>query len=230
MVCYCHNCGGSGGIKAKHTLASAIDVITKDPTAYAGTQQTKPKRTELPRDLEKLRGKQFAWAVRYLDSGTIDATLAYSHSEGGIVMPLKNLSGSLIGYQVRMDEGSPRKYVTYGIVTNRLYHATDGFTYHPKAVRCACVVEDYVSAEKVAHIMPAVAMMGSYLHDEPLSALIHLDKVYVFLDNDNDQIIAERGRIANRLRTFGVDVTIVESDGRDPKEFSLDELREMLKP
>jgi DNA primase len=74
----------------------------------------------------------------------------------------------------------------------------------------------------------SVALLGVAIKPEAIAKLLTCGykRAIIFLDGDNPQVKMAARAIAKRL--FFLDVSIIET-GRDPKEYSLEELKEMLK-
>jgi len=54
------------------------------------------------------------------------------------------------------------------------------------------------------------------------------NKFDIMLDNDNWQVKTNQYKLYKKLSLFSRDVRVIEVD-KDPKEYSLDELKELLK-
>lgn len=80
--------------------------------------------------------------------------------------------------------------------------------------RCVCLVEDSLSAIKVARVMDAIPLFGSSINNDKLVRILKgYDRVYVWLD-ENKFTTAQS--IAVRCQLLGVDAKVVYSQ-LDPK-------------
>jgi hypothetical protein len=91
------------------------------------------------------------------------------------------------------------------------------------------LVEDMLSALKVSQIASAFVLGGTAIKDEQLRHLLKsFNKFDIMLDNDNWQVKTNQYKLYKKLSLFSRDVRVIEVD-KDPKEYSLDELKELLK-
>lgn len=88
------------------------------------------------------------------------------------------------------------------------------------------VVEDLISAHKVAQVTHCLPLFGTGIYPKAISALRALKRpVTLWLDRDQYTLLAPK---INRLQTFlDVPVRFVSTD-KDPKEYDLDEIRTIL--
>lgn len=88
------------------------------------------------------------------------------------------------------------------------------------------VVEDLISQHKVAQVTPSISLFGTNLHDIAMRSLIALKRpVVLWLDGDQYPLLAPK---INRLQTFlRAPVRYIRTD-KDPKEFKLEEINEIL--
>lgn len=88
------------------------------------------------------------------------------------------------------------------------------------------LVEDLISAHKVAQVATAIPLFGTRVSDQVLHLLIGLKRpVVLWLDADQYTLLAPK---LNRLQTFlGAPVRYVKTE-KDPKEYSLEEIKEIL--
>jgi hypothetical protein len=88
------------------------------------------------------------------------------------------------------------------------------------------IVEDTLSAIKCARVADAIAILGSSLSDAVVARIKDYETYVLYLDNDNNQVLRNRMKMAARLRNFGQ--VIVVRDMADPKERTAEELRGLL--
>jgi hypothetical protein len=89
------------------------------------------------------------------------------------------------------------------------------------------LVEDLISAHKIAQVQPSLCLFGTNIHDLAIKELIAFKRpVTLWLDKDQHTLLP--GKL-NRLQTFlRHPVRHVVTD-KDPKEYSLEEIKEILK-
>jgi hypothetical protein len=89
------------------------------------------------------------------------------------------------------------------------------------------VVEDLISAHKVSHVTACLPLFGTSLYPKVVMALKALKRpVDVWLDRDQYTLLVPK---INRLQTF-LDVPVrFVSTNKDPKEYSIKEIKEILK-
>jgi DNA primase len=128
---------------------------------------------------------------------------------GALAMPLFE-NGRVVCVSYRLFDPDKTKAITLG------YRPYITFS-NIEVVDTAVVVEDYVSAMKVARIVPCVPLLGSNLPDE---ALLRLSKGYkrllIWLDHDK---VATALKIASKGRLVGLETGVICTE-LDPKELS----------
>ena len=94
-------------------------------------------------------------------------------------------------------------------------------------VRDVCLTEDVVSAIKVSSVMDSIALGGTVLKENQHDYIRNngYTKVYIFLDPDE---AGQKGAWQIRKQLALTAECIMIRGNRDPKEYSLDELRELL--
>lgn len=105
-----------------------------------------------------------------------------------------------------------------------MYRAQNG---HPEGRRSLVLVEDVLSARKVAAITDSMALLGVNLRPQGLQFIINegYTDVQIFLDGDNSQVKGHARKLAKA--TSFLPTRIVET-GRDPKDYPEHELRALL--
>lgn len=88
------------------------------------------------------------------------------------------------------------------------------------------LVEDLISAHKVAQVTKAIPLFGTSIHIKVIQALRALKRpVALWLDEDQYGYLPRK---INRLQTFlDVPVTFIRMR-KDPKRYSIDEIKEIL--
>jgi len=100
----------------------------------------------------------------------------------------------------------------------------------PLSDDCLVLVEDMLSAIKVARNgLDCLCLYGTSLSDQSLAYISHrgYSRFIIFLDDDNSQVKRNGLKILRKLEKLGQG-RIIKSNGRDPKEHSNQELREIF--
>jgi hypothetical protein len=88
------------------------------------------------------------------------------------------------------------------------------------------LVEDLVSCHKVAQVAPSICLFGTNVHDVAVKILIEAKRpVTLWLDGDQRSLLTAK---VNRLQTFLRHPVRYVSTEKDPKAYSLDEIKEIL--
>jgi hypothetical protein len=94
------------------------------------------------------------------------------------------------------------------------------------ATEAVVLVEDIISWHKVGQVAPSICLFGVKMPDELVRKLIALKRpVIVWLDRDQLALLAPK---LNRLQTFLRASVQYVSTEKDPKAYSLDEIKEIL--
>lgn len=93
--------------------------------------------------------------------------------------------------------------------------------------KAVVLVEDLISAHKVAQVTSCICLFGTNIHDEVIKELIKLKRpVKLWLDNDQYSLLSKK---IGRLQTLvSWPVTYVNTE-KDPKEYTIEEIKEILK-
>lgn len=229
ILAHCFHCGAGGGWKPKGTRD--IGYIRD---RLAGIEEL-TKRVVLPRDYNTDISiwpiEAYAWVRKY-DITPLEVEkygLGYSNSFSCVVIPIRN-DGNLVGIQYRRipSEQNVPKYVASTYFRGLFWHNNGGMRECVDS-DMVFVVEDVLSAIKCSRICDAVALLGTNLSDACLRRIKDYKTYIVFLDNDNPQVLRNRNKIVARLQQFGT-VKVVDRRDRDPKEYSTEELKDIMKP
>jgi len=89
------------------------------------------------------------------------------------------------------------------------------------------LVEDIISAHKVGHVASSIPLFGTIITDLVVKKLQELNRpVRLWLDQDQYSLLPRK---INRLQAFlGVSVSHITTR-KDPKEYSIEEIKEILK-
>jgi hypothetical protein len=89
------------------------------------------------------------------------------------------------------------------------------------------LVEDLISTHKVAQVAPCMCLFGTHIHDVALEKLLKAKRpVIVWLDADQYTLLPAK---INRLQTFLRHPVRYITTEKDPKEYSLTEIKDFLK-
>lgn len=156
------------------------------------------------------------WCGRLTDKEIQQHNITYSQGIRRVVLPVYH-DGELVKYQTRRvhsDDTGP-KYLTYG-------KSGHTFVAHKEVGSCV-IVEDMYSAIICNRLLGSVALLGTSLSDTTFNEIVELyDRFYVFLDNDNTEVVSNSHKIHNRIRYFKDSILI--SITKDPKDCTMDEL------
>lgn len=233
---FCHRCAGRG------FRSNAGHFSRPDDSGLRGGESEQPLEVhgytlpsdatdrleawpEAPRDwvgkagvtAEQVRSWEFRW----------------SEEAGTLYLPVwkefDKTSPELAGYVLRAFE--PKRYLT---LTNDkagfygLYRSSTGYVGGRKSDRRSLVlVEDVLSARKVAAITDSMALLGVNLRPKALEWIINegYDDIQIFLDGDNSRVKGHARKLAKAVSFLPT--RIVET-GLDPKDYPEHELRALL--
>ncbi len=145
----------------------------------------------------------------------------WSNSKQRLIMPVYDGYGQLLMYQERSWDISEKKYLTYGKPSDILHILMPEDDLLSKTV---ILVEDLISAIRVADYLPAMPLWGS---DIPLKTIKRLasrfEVVGVWLDPDMKlKAVKDVLRISQYVPAF-----FIES-GMDPKMYNLAQIKEHI--
>ena len=198
--CFRNKCGVKGYTKRGVTVPTQ----PKDP--LYDRISTLPMRTARPTDASS----------DYLDF--ISYPVKYSEDYQRVVYEVRDFSGQCTGYVLRAYNGQLPKALT----------ACNGVPVHVPAkalgATSVCIVEDIVSAEKLSHVYPAVAILGTHITPEVRSYLYDagVRDIIIALDEDAG------GKAVAMSRRFISFTTSVKLLTKDPKDSTIEELQEIF--
>lgn len=174
----------------------------------------------LPFDFVKspIPAKHWKWLLQYgLPYTYWQPYCGYSESADRLILTYGNPVQFAQGRSQSMD--SP-KWVNYG--TRHTHVETLG----KEISGPVSLVEDLISAHKVAQVSPAIPLFGTVIFDKVIKELRDLNRpVVLWLDADQYQLLPPK---VNRLQSLlKVPVTYLHTR-LDPKEYSLEEIKEYL--
>lgn len=222
IISYCHHCN-------EHSFVPSNTGKGKRTKAYAKsscTNSASKRPFSLPNDIESVPSewpaKARVWCYQYgiTDGELTRHGICYSERLKRVVLPVW-ANGKLQSFQTRkiFDEDCKPKYLTYGN-KDSVFHVK-----HDDGNKL-CIVEDILSSIKAGRYVNTMALGNTTLSDAQMNLIISnsYTEFVVFLDDDNAQVKKAQLVIKNRLEQIGT-VTIIHSNGRDPKEYSDEELK-----
>jgi len=220
----CFRCSCNGYYSSKTTPKSkSFGELPKRDKPVATGQHTLPG--DYSKAIEEWPSAARVWIRRYgiTDEEALNYGICYSNDIGRVLLPVWDTSG-LCFYQSRkiFPEDTAPKYLSY---RNRDYP----FVCSSGTGHSIAIVEDYLSGIKCGRIMPTLVLFGTTLHSYHIKYLIErgYTDFKIFLDDDNNQVkknALKNKKILDRIGTC----TVIHSDGKDPKEYSDEELKEIL--
>lgn len=190
-------------------------------------QKDEEKMIALPFDAEfKVKNEEAQnWMAKYnLDSGVqVDYEIMWSDVCQYVVFPLYTMDGHLCAWQGRNFSGKGPKWVTFGEIHK---HPQLLSSYKPGRPDALVLVEDIVSAIRVAETCDSMPLFGTHLSAERAAWIAQrFSKVIVWMDHDafdKAQQIAAKFAIYPEVETY---IVVTETD---PKGHSNAEIAELL--
>jgi hypothetical protein len=212
---YCWSCG-------KSTYPKLNSIRQVESALY---EKQKLKKGELPQDLTvDIPKEPYSWLKSYsLTAEEItNNNIGWSQQEQMLVFPYLGEDGNVLLWQGRYFPARSPKVYTSGYPDDciLLHHNTDGI--YPRRV---VVVEDSVSAIKVARCCDSTALLGSNISKSKAVRLARLyEHLTIWLDND---------KITSMLKfveTYGILFKTIDYiyTELDPKEYNTDQIMEYL--
>ena len=148
----------------------------------------------------------------------------YDAECGRLVFPVFDRFGKEYGYNLKRTSNTTDdkpKWVTYFDRETSKLHYPLGYK-KSNRYTAIVIVEDILSAIRVARLMPVVALQGTHMSWEQARELLEqTDKLIIALDPDKGGIKAAM-RIKNRYRTVFKDGVHMRLLNSDPKEYKSD--------
>lgn len=230
----CPKCVGSGRDRAGdnfgrysdssgHCFSCGYHEFPKHYYKFMEKEQVKDEeKAVLPSDFTReVPAEGWKWLLQYgLPYSYWKKYVGYSPSHNRLVLTFGEPVKFSIGRALEKDKrkwrfwGDGHKHVELIGKNDRLYDPT-------------VLVEDLISAHKVGQVTPALCLFGTHIHDLALKLLIQEKRpVIVWLDADQYTLLPAK---LNRLQTFlDHPVRMIHTE-KDPKDYSLDEIKEYLK-
>lgn len=213
---HCFSCGFRTGptlrAKLERALTGAVD--------HEGINHVETKAL-LPSDAQTdVPATAWRWLLQYgLPYSYWQGRCCYSEKEGRLIFPIGKPTRFALGR--KLEPVGTSKWKVYGDKSS--YVEVIGQQLSTEVV----LVEDLISAHKVAQVATAVPLFGTSVSDRVLKVLIDLGKpVALWLDNDQYSLLSKK---IGRLQALtGLSVRHINTR-KDPKAYSLDEIKEILK-
>lgn len=230
VVAKCYRCGGFGSSAGTMAAYSAF------ARAVHGSRRVVRvgNKVELPHDFDQNVGNMPAVVRQKLYKGGVTQADVVTYGMGWskywerFVIPVFR-DGEMKGFVARYfgdDKEAPRFITRYKEDSSLwTYLPTRGT---PVGDVCA-IVEDMWSGIRVSKFCPAFVLLGTELDDKGLDYVTdkHNDFI-IFLDDDNNTVKKKAVQIRDRLTFMGKRAIIMHSDGKDPKEYTDTELKQII--
>ncbi len=229
-VCYRASCKFKGIVRSGRTTiieAPRADVKMREKQPNPYTEELVPLT---------LRQRLFFYQKYQLRSSAVEH-FRYAPDTGRIAMPIEDHRGYRLGWQLRWYadvamRGPLRgpKAITYWDVRSMpLMH----FEWHTDDVSRFVLVEDILSAKRVAGYSNAIALLGTGLTDDSVSSLVEMgiQDIDVALDQDAWKVANNmRNKYSLFFRNFKVLTWSEDCNGEynDPKDMSEGQLEEIF--
>lgn len=223
---YCHRCGASRVIK-KEGVASPSTLISR-VNGLLSAVKPKSRVVYLPEDFDTsyLPFTAKTWLRKYgvTDDEIKRYRFGYSERMNRLVMPVFN-GGELVYWQGRRLSGNKDepKYLSMKSTTGYAF-----FELVTKGATDVVLVEDVVSAVVLRRAgYDCIALLGSFVGDKVFKRLqeLELQNICVWLDPDKR---AEATRFARRMSGLGFSATCLVTPTKDPKDYSITQIRNHL--
>ncbi len=226
---YCFNCKYTIYSPVLQQIQTAAESHMKDISQIEGNVK---KKIQLPNDLSAtIPAKALQWLDKYgiMRDEIIEFKLKWSEFYQWLVFPVYNDSKELILFQARQfGPNDKSRWLTFGEpskvlgVLGMIRH--QGKTHDDMLV----IVEDLVSAIKVARHQRAMALFGSSLPLEKFLKLKRMEftpKIIFWLDQDK---YPEAMGMSARIKLLGHESTAIFTP-KDPKEYDDDIIKNLVR-
>lgn len=221
---HCFNCGDSGYYRTRETV-SRMKLMTDIPTGPdVLTQLSEKFRHKSQRDLYKFNVMGQLWLGQYGFDDDMVKEYNIREIDDGIVLPFGGYTGLHRGYQLRRYDKKP-KYITSvpkSMSKSHYIRSTD-----TRIGSTLVVVEDLLSAYKLHYAgYSTLCLLGTKLDTGILPSILldNPSRVVLWLDDD---VAGHEGAVKIYKELSPVFKHITSINMLQPKEISLDKLREM---
>lgn len=211
-------------------MATGHEIIVRQQRRDAqNEEEVKELPAQLPADAQKkIDVKALQWLDKYgiIRDEIIENDIRWSDFKQWLIFPIREQGGSLLAWQARnfqINEQYASKWISRGNM-QAIMHVL-GFKKHPDSP--LVVVEDVVSAIKVARHSRALCVFGSQIQVRQFLRMKYLTKeIILWLDGDKyveSLAFSKKAKLVTGLPTR------VIFTSRDPKDHSDDEIKNILK-
>lgn len=211
---HCYACG-------YHIFSNSIEAMIEKVAPAV------PKQVTLPQDaIPEIDFRALTWLANY-EITTEEVSkyrMLWSRKHKLLIFPIYSAAPQhgLLAWQGRAFGGEGPKYWTEGPIHEIIVPLNHEFQSKAKAV---VLVEDYISAIKVARHHTAVCMFGSSMTSTWIRRMqIITDTLYFWLDNDKAKEAVKLAKIATMLN-FKVKVIVTNND---PKRYTDEEINQAI--
>ena len=225
---WCYSCGYREGSNVEELLRKAVE--RRDDIAQVAAKVKSPlinSKITLPSDSTKTIDSQaLCWLDKYgiIRDEIIDNEIQWSPFNKWLIFPIRGTGDVLLGYQARnFHQNDQRKWFTQGdlgAVTHIL-----GEEKHIDSSDVV-LVEDLVSAIRVARYAKAMPLFGAYINVLRLERLRHItNSAIIWLDANK---FVESIAYANRCQMIGMKARAVFTEV-DPKDCTDKRIQEVIR-
>lgn len=224
ILAYCHHCNSKGYYKVRGTGAATVPSIKKKSTYIDIPDDAESDTTKWPAQAR-------AWLWKYgLTPAEVNANyITYSPELRRVILPIATNPAFRYSYQARkiFDDDKGQKYITRMVENSRPFFW--GLSHKSKFPKSVVVCEDILSAIKLSRYVDSVALLTTSMSDVVRDFLTKTyDDAIIFLDDDTSQVKMQQVKIRDALSLHMRHVVIYNSGGKDPKEHSDDELKNII--
>ncbi len=225
-VYHCFNCNKSG-FKPRADLSPKELINRFNSLSVIPFKSSNVSKVRLPFDYTTSIPKEgLQWFYKYgiMDDDIKRFGFGYSSKYNRVILPIFE-NEELIYYQARTLEKPSKDNPKY-INVRQSGAKNVWFKAFFSDTKNLVVVEDILSACKISKVENVVSLLGSYIPDSFIKEVCQkFDKIYLWLDRDK---LKESLKYAQKLRVLLNKQVVVIVKERDPKEYSTDEIKEIL--
>lgn len=220
---HCFKCNEGGFVK--HDRLSLNTLINQWRKADADLLNTK---LEIPTDCtDRLSSNALLWLARggIGERLRVQYNILYSVGSSRVILPVYNERSDLIFYQARaVERGHSPKYLNPAVDREKVRFVTREATFNDTAI----ITEDILSAIRVGDRKgyTAISILGTKASTSDLTYIQQYSRVWLWFDGDQAGINCTR-KTKKQLEMLGIN-PIVISTPKDPKEYSTNEINNIL--
>lgn len=223
---YCHRCSKSGNYSSPFSMAAARAASGgKHSTRISGLAERsrcyKQATTVVTKWSEDAR--KFIKSYGISEREVVANDIRYDEEINGLFFTVWN-DDSVVGYILRRFNYSGPKYIND--ITSVGARCFVSRPVHDSSV--VVLTEDILSAIKVGRIYNAVACLGTFPCILTINYLINNFKRFIIFFDDDNKIVRKQQRVLKNTLDMLGKAHIITGVGKDPKECTNTELKEML--